>query len=91
MANSRTHYSMDMDSSGGEEAPLSEKELKAHKLLSKANPDTFLGTVIHGALGQRTNKAFRELIQVLKNQAIDGPEVMGRVIGEEGMKVLNEL
>jgi hypothetical protein len=77
--------------SGHETPPLSDKEHKAHQVLSKTNPDTLWGAAIHQVLATGSPGIFRKLIRELKSQMKDDEEVMTWIIGREAVSLLNEL
>jgi hypothetical protein len=76
---------------GDEAPPLSDKEHKAHQVLSKTNPDTLWGTAIHQVLATGSRRIFRKLIRELKSQMKDDEEVMTLIIGAEAVLLLQEL
>lgn len=76
---------------GKKEAPLTKKERKAHRLLSKTNDATMWGHSIRNTLATGSRAAFRELICELKSQAEDAPAIMKSIIGEDCYDALSEL
>ena len=79
--------------SGGVEknAPLSKKERRAKRLLSKTDDKTLWGAAIRNTLDSGTVQDFRKLIQALHDQEADSPEVMKNILGPEAHEALMDL